>query len=98
MNVLDPMYMHQQQYLYRNFYTVPPPQPPPPQIVWRRPPVAIIPQQYRNIEIRDNKHPRPPGAPIGSTEPGGDCWNNAVVAWEQRTMIHNKIGLLVNER
>jgi casein kinase I family protein HRR25 len=33
-------------------------------------------------------------------QPSGpnECWNNAVVAWEQRTMIHNKIGLIVNER
>jgi len=100
------------QYMAYNFpdpraMFISPQQPPPPWSYGYPPygipqfslwPRSIPPQVHVHVNNeKDRHHPRPPGAPIGNNEPG-DCWNNAVVAWEQKTLIHNKIGLLVHER
>uniref|UniRef100_A0A914YMC1 non-specific serine/threonine protein kinase n=1 Tax=Panagrolaimus superbus TaxID=310955 RepID=A0A914YMC1_9BILA len=89
-------------------------QPPPiPNIIHQQPPPPWTPSQQQQhqqqiqpqtmngnnlaaviIDSNRDQQQQQQQKPSGPNE----CWNNAVVAWEQRTMIHNKIGLIINDR
>uniref|UniRef100_A0A7E4UTT3 non-specific serine/threonine protein kinase n=1 Tax=Panagrellus redivivus TaxID=6233 RepID=A0A7E4UTT3_PANRE len=85
-------------------YFLPYPSHPPPHIYTAPPPVPVA----ANTAPAAPTWPGPAGGrgsgrarelhPDAVTVEAGDCWNNAVVAWEQGKLIHNKVGLVVNER
>jgi hypothetical protein len=92
---------------YGYAYTTPPniihQQPPPPwppsshpqqQHQHQQPPRNIKSSNLAVITDSNREQQQQQQKPSGPNE----CWNNAVVAWEQRTMIHNKIGLIINDR
>uniref|UniRef100_A0AC34GSI8 Protein kinase domain-containing protein n=1 Tax=Panagrolaimus sp. ES5 TaxID=591445 RepID=A0AC34GSI8_9BILA len=105
-NVVPPLQWNTYGYPYTQ-------QPPPlPNIMHQQPPPPWTPSPLQHQhQIQQPQHPAMKSNNLAAViidntrdqqqqKPSGpnECWNNAVVAWEQRTMIHNKIGLIVNDR
>jgi casein kinase I family protein HRR25 len=107
-----PFYIQQPNTVQWSTYGYSYTQPPAPNIIHQQPlppwPPSTHPQQHQHQQPPQNiknsnltvitdsnrEQQQQQQKPSGPNE----CWNNAVVAWEQRTMIHNKIGLIINDR
>ena len=101
---LAPFYMQSNPPIPWNNYDYSYTRPPPHNMIPQTPTSWTPTQQAHTLknppierDSRGSNH-HPPHPPQTGPSESGDCWNNAVVAWEQQRTINNKVGLIVNER